>query len=707
MKFLWQVFSIAILFLAAGCTQLPAQEPLQTSTPSAEMTPSDLLITNTPTSTNTTQPTSSSTPQPTPTFTPTYSPTPQLPVSLQTSVPMVHQTIGADNASRIQLLASYERFDPGKTLIKLTSDGKYYFIVSSEGIDVYDAQSRQTKQHYDITLRLNYERNGYYSNDLQISQDGNRFMARVSDGKVAIYDVDGTELFNYEFPPELYDNGGAALSPDGKHLALDICSICNAFKGKSAFRVIDIDSGDIVYENGTTPGGEAHGYYPVFSPDGKILATEFAGQVTLWNTTDWKRLTDFSVGSAFIGNRIYFSPDSTNVAVMGDSEVYVWRLEDHRRLRVFEVCGSGYNLSQAIFSPDNAILAVLNCKNIDVWKIADGSQISEQETKYSSLTGMQLGNDGKVVEFIPIPKPGITYAPWNSWYYNSDFRYSGSPPSLNFVSHSYPGNACSISLDGQPNCAEGDFIIGTNGLFYRAISENKNVELRSGLDDNETILSFLWAGYLFYPVGLDLDHQLFFYDIWTDANSSTVYVMDTATGQNIGQWPKWISNNRIVYSPDGALAAFYISMNPGTRFIVYDLANRKTVFQISSPWNNSPGTAFTPDGKYLAYFMVQPGEKFDFYYLAEVGKWTNTTKLPYEPIKDASPTIISYSSDGALLAIGFSNGIVRLYNPQNDQLVREWKANNDWISGLAFSQDTKYLASSSNNGTVRIWGIWP
>ncbi|HMN62286.1 MAG TPA: hypothetical protein PJ988_18110, partial [Anaerolinea sp.] len=196
MKFLWQVFSIAILFLAAGCTQLPAQEPLQTSTPSAEMTPSDLLITNTPTSTNTTQPTSSSTPQPTPTFTPTYSPTPQLPVSLQTSVPMVHQTIGADNASRIQLLASYERFDPGKTLIKLTSDGKYYFIVSSEGIDVYDAQSRQTKQHYDITLRLNYERNGYYSNDLQISQDGNRFMARVSDGKVAIYDVDGTELFN-------------------------------------------------------------------------------------------------------------------------------------------------------------------------------------------------------------------------------------------------------------------------------------------------------------------------------------------------------------------------------------------------------------------------------------------------------------------------------------------------------------------------------
>jgi len=321
MKFIRRVFSIAFLFLAVGCTQLPAKDLLQTNSASAEITPSDLPITHTPTSTNTPQPSSSPTPQPTPTFTPTHSPTPQLPVSLQTPVPIVRQPIGADNASNIQLLASYERFDPGKTLIKLTSDGKFFFVVSSEGIDVYDAPSRQMKQHYDITLRLNYARDGYYSNDLQISQDNNRFLARVSDGKVAVYAVEGTELFNYEFPPELYDNGGAALSPDGKFLALDICSVCNAFKGKSAFRVIDIDSGDIVYENGTTPGGEAHGYYPVFSPDGKILATEFAGQVTLWNTTDWKRLTDFSVSSAFIGSRIYFSPDSTTVAVMGDSAV--------------------------------------------------------------------------------------------------------------------------------------------------------------------------------------------------------------------------------------------------------------------------------------------------------------------------------------------------------------------------------------------------
>ena len=608
------------------------------------------------------------------------------------------------------MLASYERYDPGKTLIKLTLDGMFYYVVSSEGIDVYDAQSQQVVQHYDITLRLNYQRDGYYGNDLQIAQDNSRFLARVSDGKVGIYDRDGREIFKYEFPPELYDNGGASLSPDGKFLVLDICSDCNAFKGSSAFKVIDIDSGTTVYENGRTAGGEAHGYYPVFSPDGKFLATEFQGQTVLWDTKDWKRLTDFSVGSAYIGNRIFFSPDSTTAAIIGDTNVYVWKLDEHVRLRVFEACGSGYNTPQAIFSPDNASIAILNCKKITIWKIADGTQISEQDAQYSNLTGMRLGNDGKLVVYTQPPKAGVVYAPWNSWYYNGAFEFSGSASSLklNFVSYANPGNGCSISITGQPDCAEGDFILGKDGEFYQSISEKNTVELHPGMDGKQApIVTFNWTGMYFYPVGLDMDHQLFFYNIWTDPHSSKVYLMDTVTGKNIGQWPQWISNNRIVYSPDGNFAAFHLNLNPGTRFIVYDLANRKTVYQAYSPWNNWGKSAFSPDGKYLAFYLVQPGEKYDFYNLIEVAKWTNISRHSFVPIQDSAPTTTSFSNDGAILMMGFSNGIVRFYDTRNDSLIVEWKANNDEISGLSFSPDMTYLASASVNGTVRIWGIWP
>lgn len=719
MRSKWAI-PLLLAFVLVACQ--PAATPVETTEPPPPPPSATPTLTLTPTNT--------------PTPSPTATPTPQLPVSLGMPLPDVREPIRVDNVTQLQMLANYERYDLGKILIKLTPDGKYYFVVSnggvvsSGGIDVYDAQSRQIIQHYTISQRLVFNRNAYTPDDLQFAADSGRFMVLTSDAEVAIYSLDGEEIYSYTFPEESYGwGGGAGFSPDGKYLAIDICSACGNYPGTPSFKVIDIDSGDVVYENGRSPGGEARGGDPLFSPDGKVMATKMGAQVTLWNTEDWKRITDFGVGTW--SNGMVFSPDSTIIATLGGNTVTIWRWEDRQQLRVFNVCEDQLNfpVPQAIFSPNNAYLAVLNCQNIDVWKIADGSQVSEQGTGFANITGMSLGTDGKLTIYEPKAKPGVAYAPWNTWYANGGFKFSGDQTSLqlDFVSPYPVGNACSIPFGGNPNCVEGimvregreppteeaAFIMGSDGQIYRAYSDNlkKTFELRPGMDASGTsILSFDWNGYMIDAVSLDTTHQLFFYEIWSDPNNSTVYVMDMTTGNNIKQWPGLSIRDQVSYSPDGNLAAFYIQKN--MRFqgnlIIYDLENRKQIFRSASSYDQG-GVTFSPDGKFLAFSMWAGSEHWqvDFYDVMDLGNPATSIRYQYPRIPLARPSTTRYSPDGSLLSIGFSDGTLRLFDTRVGSMIHEWKAHAEEMTALAFTQDMKYLASASSDGTIRIWGIWP
>jgi WD40 repeat protein len=75
-------------------------------------------------------------------------------------------------------------------------------------------------------------------------------------------------------------------------------------------------------------------------------------------------------------------------------------------------------------------------------------------------------------------------------------------------------------------------------------------------------------------------------------------------------------------------------------------------------------------------------------------------------IQYSEPSATYYSTDSTLLAIGFRNGILRLFNTRDGSIVNEWNGAGKDITTLAFSQYMKYMASASTDGTIRIWGIW-
>lgn len=260
----------------------------------------------TPTATSTKIPTATPTNTPTviPTITPT--PTPQLPVTLDKPLPEVSDAIGVENASQLNLIANYERFDIGKTLLKLTPDGNYYFIVSDGGavplggIDVYDSNTKQIIRHYSINQRQIYDRsvhhNIYLSNDLQMSKDGQRFMVRTNDNSLSVFDDAGKNIFSYTPPPKIDSN--PALSPNGRYLAIDLCSVCFDWTGgQMAFKVFNLDTGEMIYERiSIKKNGEVYGSNPLFSPDGKFLATRIGSMEYIWDTSDWSEISNIDLG---------------------------------------------------------------------------------------------------------------------------------------------------------------------------------------------------------------------------------------------------------------------------------------------------------------------------------------------------------------------------------------------------------------------------
>src|SRR5436309_518441 len=64
---------------------------------------------------------------------------------------------------------------------------------------------------------------------------------------------------------------------------------------------------------------------------------------------------------------------------------------------------------------------------------------------------------------------------------------------------------------------------------------------------------------------------------------------------------------------------------------------------------------------------------------------------------------VAFSADGALLASGGDDEVIRLWDVKTGKLIRKLKGHDDGILGLAFSPDGKLLASASSDDTVRLW----
>jgi len=71
----------------------------------------------------------------------------------------------------------------------------------------------------------------------------------------------------------------------------------------------------------------------------------------------------------------------------------------------------------------------------------------------------------------------------------------------------------------------------------------------------------------------------------------------------------------------------------------------------------------------------------------------------------AAVTAVTFSPDGAWLATGSDDTTVRLWEASSGREIRKLTGHDGSIRGLAFSSDGRYLASGNSDGTVKLWDV--
>ena len=107
--------------------------------------------------------------------------------------------------------------------------------------------------------------------------------------------------------------------------------------------------------------------------------------------------------------------------------------------------------------------------------------------------------------------------------------------------------------------------------------------------------------------------------------------------------------------------------------------------------------AFSPDGRTLAC-----GESI----LGYVELWDTVTGQPKQLLSRrgiADITSLAFSPDGAILASGSDDNIVRLWNAVTGEYKQRLAGPTGRVYHLAFSPDGGTLASGSADGIVRLW----
>lgn len=126
--------------------------------------------------------------------------------------------------------------------------------------------------------------------------------------------------------------------------------------------------------------------------------------------------------------------------------------------------------------------------------------------------------------------------------------------------------------------------------------------------------------------------------------------------------------------------------------------------------------AFSPDGKILAaaglcFFPTHPSEASDRLAFWETGSWTRLDLLPGAgagSTAQAAAASVAFSHDGHLLAIGYRDGWVRLWDFKRRRLIKALKRHADNWKGaeVCFSNDGRWLASIAKGGaTVALFDL--
>ena len=568
------------------------------------------------------------------------------------------------------------------------------------------------------------------------SLDGKWMAIPTSDG---IYMYDVVTLEELHRIPE--STPYIAFSPDASLLAAS---------GHGTVTLWDPATGDQV---GQLPGNPEDWYWELsFSADGSLLsAATWNREVSVWSIKSKEMMFTLP------GDRLRFSPDGELAVVVmyGENQVHLYEtsrgsevnqwddrnagfapggqlwLEDDESVRLMylerNLVTDPFDGVQPSFSADGRLMALFANGQISLYDIQIGRRTQILEGNYGQIDGVVFSPNGQTLagDVYNLHCPTCTELEGLQrslvlWRVVDGSIIAKIKHPSGWIGYSADGNSLTAlemesmqiinatdgstvkRIDGFTNPVEG-MAISSDGKTLAAVHSTAGYILRLwdlGTGRVEQALSSphsITSNYVEVAFSPDEKFIAVGGDLWDLATGERLTGMEQAIALKTSCWP-----SSVAFSPDGKALATGCYEGQLDLWSFPGGALLKSIGDYSS-WVN--GLAYSPDGEHLAAIYSDPD------YLVQV--WQLPEGTPSFKLTGGHFTRVSYSADGLIMATvaakveydqyGWPAGIVQLWNASDGKEMAQLKVD-DAIS-IAFSPDSRILATGSLDGTLRLWEV--
>jgi WD40 repeat protein/Flp pilus assembly protein TadD len=540
-------------------------------------------------------------------------------------------------------------------------DGRLIATAGEDGkARLWDAASGKS-------LAVLVETNGFLK-AVAFSPDGNTLATGGMGGVVRVWDV-ATRRVRASLTRLPEDVGAIAFSPDGRWLAAS-SAILKVKWYNQATRFVSLDTFDAMVKvwNAVTleelsqfKAQEKEILSLAFSADGETLATASADQcLKLWQMPSGVMRTSVSNLDEY-AFAVALSPDGTTLAVGGG---YPW--DQKAMLKLWDVrtaswlrslTGSRGTVLSLAFAPDGQTLASAGLDPVvRLWDVHSGNERAALRGHTEAVWSVAFDPTGRRVASC-------------GWDGTARVWDTLAPQNVEIIT-----NADAYSLAFSPDGKR----LAAGGTHVHLIDlDTRTTTTLPGYSNDDVICAFSPDGKLLAAAGMNGVVTLWDTSSWTK--------IADLKGDGAKVWG-------FAFSPDSrTLAAGSEGTNANVRF--WDVASQHERFAIRLPSSKEARCDFTPDGRSL---LARSWDE-----LISLDPATGTVQWS---VKGAAP-FGALTPDGRWLAITEGSQRIRLMNLQTRETRWTIQAHRDIIFCLAISPDGKTLASSSWDGTAKLWNI--
>ena len=563
----------------------------------------------------------------------------------------------------------------GVSFIAFSADGKK-LVTMSDALRIWDVPSwREIKTIETTSLNPSSFTGG--QGGVALSSDGNQ-LARVegSGSKITVLDlVTGREARSINLEHDLDNSLELCSTSDGRLLAAGIV--------EKRLKVWDLTAKQS--ERDLTP--TTHDFSKVqFSPDGRFVALAEGYTVKAWEVATGRVLTPLNIpnigvfaenGGVFLG----FSNDGKRVATGGfGTQTLVWDTETGKQVQ--QMKGRSNPSYSVSFNADGTQLISGGRTR---WDLRTGRGLRLTPAPSEKLFGMP-SPDGRLVAM---------FAPNNNAIMILE---TTTGRALQTLTRTAPG----IGVERVYFSPDGHLLVAvymqdpasqSTGSMPATQSDVKIWDVNSGRE-----LQTLTLGTAPNEVGFSADGRV----LATVGGQGEVALWDVASGSRLRNLTSSPLANMTSLPNLGSMP------NPRNRGTIPTMPTMPNVADISAMMTNVLGTmtagtmgrsvtsvAFTSDGKMLATGGVESKSNFDMAALMSgaMNPKASKNKKPPDPqdmLKDIKVEAI---------------GQIVFWDTASGQQIGAIKGHGKGVTSVAFSRDSKLVASSSTDNTIKIWDV--